>query len=84
MAELSGVERQCYLIIERLQRDEMWSLMNLIINYYHDERFRRKFDAGHVSNLDNLLYGQDDILNYFAAKGSLGFLDLRLTHGSLA
>lgn len=74
-AESTGVERQCYLIIERLQRDKMWSLVSLIKTYYHDETFRQKFDAGHANNLSDLFYGQDDILNYFAADGSLGFLE---------
>lgn len=73
--ELTGAERQYYLIMERLQRDKMWSLVNLIKNYYHDETFRQKFDAGHANNLGDLFYGQDDILNYFAADGSLGFLE---------
>ena len=77
-AELTGVERQIHLIMERLQRDKMWSLVNLIKNYYHDETFRQKFDAGHANNnLGDLFYGQDDILNYFAADGSLDFLEYR-------
>lgn len=75
MAELTGVERQYYLVIERLQRDKMWSLVNLIKNYYHDESFRQKFDAGHANNLSDLFSVQDDILNYFAADGSLGLLE---------
>lgn len=75
-AELTGIERQCYLIMERLQRDKMWTLVNLIKNYYHDETFRQKFDAGHANNnLGDIFYGQDDVLNYFAADGSLGFLE---------
>jgi hypothetical protein len=74
-AQLTGVERQYYLILERLQRDKMWSLVNLIKNYYHDESFRQTFDAGHTNDLGDLFYGQDDILNYFAADGSLGFLE---------
>lgn len=74
-AQLTGVERQHYVIIERIQRDKMWSLVNLIKNYYHDERFRQTFDAGHTNNLGDLFHGQDDILNYFAADGTLGFLE---------